>query len=294
MYEPIVAILSMLPIYILGTNGELLSQLSGVYNIGIEGVMAFGAILAIISYNFIIPNLWISMLVGAFGGVIFGVLNSILSIRFKLDQIVVGFGLWFFGIGLAGFIQTTFLAGSAPIERFSAVLFDLDPIFYLSIIVGIVLWIFVSKTSLGLTVRAVGENPRAADSLGINVDKVRWLCVLAGCALIGMSGAYLYMNYLQGFRTMVSGFGWMCFALVMFARWKVLNTFVGATVFSAIIGIQSRMQVAGIVIIPVEFLSVLPHIAVIIVLVAACVTAKFGKSAMPSALGTPYIKEAIY
>lgn len=294
MYEPIVAILSMLPIYILGTNGELLSQLSGVYNIGIEGVMAFGAITAILSYNFVAPNLWISMLVGALGGVVFGLLNSILSIHFKLDQIVVGFGLWFFGIGLAGFIQTTLLGGAPPIERFSAVLFDLDPMFYLSIVIGIILWIVISKTSLGLTIRAVGENPRAADSLGINVDKVRWFCVLIGCALVGMSGAYLYMNYLQGFRTMVSGFGWMCFALVMFARWRVLNTFVGATVFSAIIGIQSRMQVAGIIIIPVEFLSVLPHIAVIIVLVAACVTAKFGKSAMPSSLGTPYIKEAVY
>ncbi len=289
MIDVIIAILTMVPVYLLATNGELLSQKSGVYNIGIEGVMAFGAILGISSYNFIAPNIWLSLIVGFAGGAVFGVLNSILSIHFKLDQIIVGFGLWFFGVGLAGFIHKLFLSGLPPNETFGKVLFGLDPIFYLSIVVWIALSVLFSKTNAGTKIIAVGENPRAADTAGIGVARVRWVCVTAGCGLIGLAGTYLFMNFLQGFQTGVSGYGWTAFALVMFARWKAPYTITGAIVFSAVVGLQMRLQVAGIIFIPLQFLIVLPHIAVILILT---LTMAFGaKGAMPASLYVPYKRE---
>lgn len=286
MWDVIVSILRIIPIYLMGTYGELLSQKSGVYNIGIEGVMAFGAISGIMSYHFIIPDLWISLAVGFLGGAIFGLINSVLSINFKLDQVVVGFGLWFFGIGLAGFLSTSFLAGAPPNRIFDPIFLDLDPIFYLSIFLSLFFCIFFAKTSKGLMIRAVGENPRATDALGIDVDKVRRICVVIGCGIIGLAGTYLFMNFLQGFRTMVAGYGWICFALVMFARWKAPYVPAGASLFSAVGAIQLRLQVAGVEIIPTEFMSVLPHIAVIVVLTLTMTMG--GKGAMPSSLGVPY------
>lgn len=289
MILTVIAILVMMPVYLIGTIGELISQKSGVYNIGIEGVMAIGAISAILSYNFVAANLWLSLAVGFLGGGLMGVLNSFLSIKLKLDQVVVGFGIWFFGIGVAGFIHTTFLSGRPPIETFPKLLFSLDPVFYLSIALWILVWIIFSRTSTGLRIIAVGENPKSADVAGINVFRIRWLCVIVGCGLIGVAGAYLFINFVQGFRTMVSGYGWMCFALVMFSRWKVSYTLLGAAIFTSINGIQARLQAAGIIFIPLEFMNVLGYIAVIIGLV---ITMAFGgRGAMPSSLYIPYERE---
>jgi simple sugar transport system permease protein len=289
MENMITAILAMMPVFLIGTVGELISQKSGVYNIGIEGVMAFGAITAILSYHFVLPDLWLSLAVGFFGGAAFGVLNSLLSINLKLDQVVVGFGLWFLGVGLSGFIHTTFLSGKPPVELFPRVLFSLDPVFYLSIGIWAMTWIVFSKTSAGLRIKAVGEYPKGADVVGINVFRTRWICVMVGCGLIGVAGAYLFMNFVQGFRTMVSGFGWMCFALVMFSRWRTPYTLLGAALFTAINGVQTRLQVSGIIILPLEFMNVLAYIAVIIGLVFTMATG--GRGAMPASLYVPYERD---
>ena len=289
MISAVIAILAMMPVFLIGTIGELISQKSGVYNIGIEGVMAFGAITAILSYHFIAASLWLSLLFGFLGGTIFGILNSLLSIKLKLDQVVVGFGLWFLGVGLAGFIHTTFLAGRPPVEMFPKVLFSLDIVFYMSIALWAAAWLIFSTTSIGLRIRAVGEHPKAADVAGINVFRIRWACVTVGCGLIGLAGAYLFLNFVQEFRTMVSGFGWMCFALVMFSRWKVPYTLLGTAIFTAINVIQTRLQVSGIIIMPFEFMNVLAYVAVIVGLVITMATG--GKGAMPASLYIPYERE---
>ncbi len=285
----VISILAMMPVFLIGTIGELVSQKSGVYNIGIEGVMAFGAITGILSYHFILANLWLSLLVGALGGALMGVLNASLSINLKLDQVVVGFGIWFLGVGLAGFIHTTFLAGTPPVDTFPKVLLSLDAVFYLSIALWIAAWVVFSKTSLGLRIIAVGEQPKAADVAGINVFRTRWMSVLVGCALIGVAGTYLFMNFVQEFRTMVSGFGWMCFALVMFSRWRVPYTLVGTALFTSINAIQTRLQASGMVFMPLEFMSVLAYVAVIVGLVITMATG--GRGAMPASLYVPYERE---
>jgi general nucleoside transport system permease protein len=285
----VISVLAMMPVFLIGTIGELISQKSGVYNIGIEGVMAFGAITGILSYNFIAANLLLSMIVGFLGGSLFGVINSFLSINLKLDQVVVGFGLWFLGVGLAGFIHTTFLAGRPPVQMFPKVLFSLDVVFYLSIALWVIVWVIFSSTSIGLRIKAVGEHPKSADVAGINVFRTRWVCVIVGCGLIGVAGAYLFMNFVQEFRTMVSGYGWMCFALVMFSRWKVPYTLVGTAIFTGINGIETRLQVSGVFIMPFQFMSVLAYVAVIVGLVITMATG--GRGAMPSSLYVPYERE---
>ncbi len=282
----ILGALSIMPIYLIASTGEMLSQKSGVYNIGIEGVMAFGAITAIVFYGFVTPNIWSSMIVGFFGGCLFGIMNSYLSIYEKLNQVVVGFGLWFLGIGIAAFIYTLYLSGSPPTENFGKILFSLDPIFYISIAIWLALAIVIKKTGWGLRINAVGEDPMAADSVGIQVDRVRLACVVVGCGLMGLAGAYLFINFMQGYRTMVAGYGWISFVLVMFAKWNVNYLLPGAFLFSIVGGLQLRLQAVGISFLPEEFMSVLPHIVVILVLV---ISAFFGAGkVIPSALGEPF------
>ncbi|MEM4246139.1 MAG: ABC transporter permease [Candidatus Bathyarchaeia archaeon] len=285
----IVSILSMMPVFALAAMGQLLSQKSGDYNLGIEGIMASGAVFAIIGVYFGL-NSWASIGLGVAVGVAFGAFLSILIDKVKLNQIVVGFGIWFLSLGLAGSIYTAFLSGKeikvAPIPP---ILFSLDPIFYLTIIVFITFLLFFSYTKQGLAVQAAGENPRAADSSGINVDNVRMACNIVGGALMGLSGAYLAINTLQGFMyTMIAGYGWIAFALVIFGRWNTVYVFTGAILFTAIMAVSNRLEMLGLQILPPNYIFILPHISVLIGLTLSMIFLK--ESGMPSALGQPYKK----
>jgi len=281
------AVLTMLPVFLIASVGELFSQRSGVFNVGIEGVMGLGGAIGVISYFLISTNLWICLLIGAMAGVVLGLLNSILSIRLKFSQIIVGFGIWFFGLGFGGFLNSALISGAPPTEKFDPILLDLDPIFYLSIVVWVLAYIILNKTGAGLKILAVGENARAADSAGINVDRARTICVLIGCGLIGLSGAYLFINFLQGFRTFVVGYGWMSLALVMASRWKSSNILPLALLFSAASVLGIRLQLEG-VFLPTQFLNVVPHILVVVVLSISMYWG--GRRVVPAELGVPYEK----
>jgi len=289
MIDTAFAILAMMPVFLLGTMGELISQKSGVYNIGIEGVMAFGGISALLCQGFLSTNPLISLGVGFLGGALFGIINSFLSIRLRLNQVIAGYCLWFVGVGIAGFVNATLLPGVRPVVTFPRILRSLDMVFFVSLAVWLVIWVVMSKSRFGLRVRAVGESPKAADVAGIDVFRIRWICVTLGCGLIGCAGSYLFTDIVQGFRSMVTGYGWVCFALVMFARWKVPYVLLGAAIFTAINGIQTRLQVAGVIFLPTQFMNVLPYVAVIIGLVITKATG--GKGAMPSSLDIPYQRE---
>jgi simple sugar transport system permease protein len=221
-------------------------------------------------------------------GALFGMLLSLLSERFKLNQIVIGFGLWFLASGLAGSVYAMILAPQEiVIKPIDAVLFSLDPVFYLSIAIFVCLMFFFSKTRPGLAVKAVGENPRAAETAGIDVGRTRWICNMIGSGLIGLAGAYLAIDVLQGFTyTMVSGYGWIAFALVIFGRWETHYVFLGSFVFTATTAIATRLGILGIQILPPSYVVYLPHIAVIVGLTLAMILGK--KMGMPAALGQPY------
>lgn len=290
MLQAIPSILSFFPVIGLATLGGFFSQKSGVWNIALEGMMSFGAFSGVFAYHYLGHSIWVSLLFGFCMGFLFGTLLSILCVHFSLDQIVVGFGLWFLTEGLAGFLYYTVLPSVRITQTISPTLLSLDPIFYLSVISFGILYIFLRNTRGGLAVVATGENPKAADAAGINVYKVRWICTALGSAFIGLAGSYLSLVILQGFTyKMVAGYGWIAFALIMFGRWTTPGIFFSSLFFTFLIGIQTRLQVAGILFIPPEFIVVIPHIGVIIALSLAGAIGK--RAGMPAALGIYYERE---
>jgi len=286
----IISILEFSPILIIAGMGQLLSQKSGVYNLGIEGIMTSGAVFAVLAF-FLGLGSWESLLFGTFIGLIFGALLFILSEKFKLDQIVIGFGIWFLSLGVANALFATVLSGEGlTLARFEPLIFSLNPmVFFAFALVAIFIYIY-SKTNFGLSVIAVGEDPKVADTSGINVERIRGISVIVGSGLIGLAGAYFAVHVLQGFTyVMLSGYGWVAFAIVLFARWRASYVLFGSLFFTAITTIVTRLNILGITLLPLTFMGYLPHIAV---LVGLTLTMIFGKkSGMPAALGTPYKKE---
>ncbi len=285
----IISVLSMTTVLSIPAFGQLLSQKSGVYNLGIEGIMASGAVFAILGIYLGIGS-YASLLLGFACGIVFGILLSILSERLKLNQIVIGFGIWFLGIGVAGSLFTLFLSGKViGVKPISPVLLSLDPIFYLSIATWAFLLFLFKNTPYGLSIIASGENPKAADSAGVNVDKVRAICNIIGAGLMGLGGAYLAINVVQGFTyTMIAGYGWMAFAVVIFGRWNPNYVYLGSLLFATITAMSSRMEILGIRFLPANYVAVLPDIAVLVGLALAMLLTK--ESGMPSSLGEPYKK----
>jgi ABC-type uncharacterized transport system permease subunit len=286
----VASILSFFPVIGLAALGGFISQKSGVWNLALEGIMAFGAFSGVLAYHYLGQSLWVSLIFGFLAGLLFGLLLSVLCVHFGLNQIVVGFGLWFLSEGLAGFLYYTVLPSVRIDKTFGPDLLSLDPVFYLTIASFGVLHVVLRSTRQGMAIVASGENPRAADVAGIDVHKVRTSCTALGAGFIGLAGAYLSLGVLQGYTyEIVAGYGWTAFALILFGRWTTRGILLGSLFFTFLIGIQTRLQVAGLLFMPSEFMVVLPHIGVIIALTLAGV---FGRKAgMPAALGVHYERE---
>jgi len=290
MQQIISSILSFFPVIGLAALGGFLSQKSGVWNLSLEGIMAFGAFSGVFAYHYFGGFIWVSLLFGFLMGFVIGMLLSALTVRLSLDQVVVGFGLWFLTEGLAGFLYTTLLPSVKVKETMGFRIFSLDPVFYLTLLSFGIIYVIMKNTKQGLAVVAVGENPRAADVAGIDVFKVRWICTSMGSGFVGLAGAYLSLVILQGFTyNLVAGYGWTAFALILFGRWKTSGIFWGSLFFTFLIGAQTRLQVAGFTFIPPEFLVIIPYLGVIVALAAAGAMGK--KAGMPSALGVHYDRE---
>jgi len=288
--QQISSILSFFPVIGLAALGGFLSQKSGVWNLSLEGIMAFGAFSGVYAYHYFGGSIWVSLLFGFLMGFVIGMLLSALTVRLNLDQVVVGFGLWFLTEGLAGFLYTTLLPSVKVKETMGFRIFSLDPVFYLTLLSFGLIYVVMNNTKQGLAVVAVGENPRAADVAGIDVSKVRWICTSLGSGFVGLAGAYLSLVILQGFTyNLVAGYGWTAFALILFGRWRTSGVFWGSLFFTFLIGAQTRLQVAGITFIPPEFVVIIPYLGVIVALAAAGAMGK--KAGMPSALGVHYDRE---
>jgi ABC-type uncharacterized transport system permease subunit len=295
--------LNILPIYLIAALGGFLSQRVGIYDISMEGNMTLGCALGMIGF-FLTKSPWIGLLFGFAGGLIFGLILSTLAIRFNLDQIVIGFGLWFVGLGLASFLYKLYipfdqstvgfksLAGilgiPGPLRGFG-LFFELDMIFFLSIAALAAVSFFLYRTRPGSFMRAAGENPAVVDAAGVDLFLLRQLSVVLGAGLVGTAGSYLAVDVLQGYsQGMVAGRGWIAFIIIFFARWRPANIFLGCLLFAGINGLQIRLQVIGVRL-PSEFLTALPYIVTLIVLVL--IMGRSGKSRFPSALGQPYYRE---
>ena len=285
---------------LIGTLGEIYAERSGVMNLGIEGMMAVGAV-AGFGTAYASGNPWLGVLAGITAGALLALLHGFVSITLGANQIVSGLALTTLGIGLSGLLGKSFIGlplaqkfSSVPVPLFSRIpvlgdiFFNRDPLFYLSVILGLLLWGLLYKTRWGLIIRSVGENPLASETMGIHVQKVRYSCVVLGGALAGLAGAYLSLAYIPSWiEGMTAGRGWIIVALTIFSLWNPLRAFVGAYLFGGIYVLQFFLQPYGF---SPNLLMMMPYVATLLALFWGATETRRKKMCAPAALGVPYEK----
>jgi general nucleoside transport system permease protein len=286
---------------LLAATGELVTERSGVLNLGVEGMMIMGA-----ACGFGGALLTGSTTIGALCGIVAGTLMSLIfalmTLGLAVNQVATGLALTILGIGLSGLIGAGFVGeriASAPhlyipgltdIPVVGRILFGEDAFVYFSIALIIGVWWFLYRTRGGLILRACGDNHVSAHALGYPVLRIRLYAVMFGGACAGLAGAYLPLAYTPFFIPgMTAGRGWIALALVVFASWMPGRLVIGAYLFGAVTILQLHAQGAGIGI-PSQFLSSLPYLATVIVLVLLS-RARSGGSTAPAALGTVFVPD---
>ncbi|MGF6308030.1 ABC-type uncharacterized transport system permease subunit [Bradyrhizobium sp. i1.8.4] len=286
---------------LLAATGELVTERSGVLNLGVEGMMIVGAACGF-------GGAWLSgsIIVGALCGMVAGILMSLIfalmALGLAVNQVATGLALTILGIGLSGLIGAGFVGeritpaphlhipGLSDIPLAGRILFGEDGFVYLSISLVVGVWWFLYRTRAGLILRACGDNHISAHALGYPVLRIRLYAVMFGGACAGLAGAYLPLAYTPFFIPgMTAGRGWIALALTVFASWRPARLVVGAYLFGAVTILQLHAQGAGIGI-PSQFMSSLPYLATIIVLVLLS-RARTGGSTAPAALGTVFVPD---
>lgn len=293
------AILRIATPLIFGTLGALLCERSGVLNLGIEGIMTFGAMIGWLAV-FHGADLWTGVLVAAIAGALFGVLHSLLTVTLGLSQHVSGLGVTLFASSFSYYVFRLIVpvAGTPPtivpfqpldipvlssLPFLGPALFTQTAPTYLAILVALIMAYFVFRTPVGLAIRMTGENPHAAEAQGVNPVKVRYGAIIVGSALMAVGGAFLTLSAFNSFfPTMVQGRGWICIALVVFASWRPGRALFGALLFAFFDAFQLRLQtvVEGV---PYQIFLMTPYILSI---AALAVMAR--RARVPQALMQPY------
>lgn len=283
--------------------GEILSEQAGVLNLGVEGMMLVGAVTGFM-ITLQTDNQWLGLAAAIVAGGLMALIHAFLTISLRANQVVSGLALTIFGTGLSGYLGqsligkpllATFKPVSIPvlsqIPLVGASLFQHDLLVYLGYVLVAVCWFMLYRTKTGLKIRAVGENPGAADAAGINVASIRYLCVILGGMLAGVGGAYLSLAYAPSWlENMTAGRGWIAVALVIFATWNPTKAFLGGWLFGVVDVLGFHLQTLGITV-SSFFLKMLPYIVTIIVLIIVSRETKKRHVAAPSALGIPYNRE---
>src|SRR6186713_781018 len=289
------AVLRIATPLVLGTLGVLLCERAGVLNLGIEGIMAAGAFTGWLAVH-AGAGLWTGVLVAAGTGAVFGLLHGILTVPLALSQHVSGLGITLFATSVAYYAyRVSFPNVTAPptIQTFTEmawlpipILSRQTPMTLLALAcVALVAWVLY-RTPLGLAVRAVGENPAAAEGQGLNVNAIRTGASVAGSALMAVGGAFLTLSAFNAFFfSMVNGRGWICVALVVFASWRPGKALAGALLFAFFDAMQLRLQQSGAAVLPYQVYLMLPYALSILALVLVA-----RKASYPQALMKPYRK----
>jgi ABC-type uncharacterized transport system permease subunit len=286
--------------YLFAAIGETFSQRSGVLNLGVEGQMLLGAFAAF--YVAITTgNLWLALLVALVVGALMGLAMAFVTVNLHAQQGISGIGFYLFGLGLSdllfqklsGTVETVngfpkvHIPVLSDIPGIGEIFFSQNVLVYIAFALVPVAWFILNKTTLGLKIRAVGENPDAADSLGVSVARVRYFTIILGGTLSGMAGASLSIALLNVFQqNMTSGLGFIAVALVYFGAWSPWGVMAGSLLFSLVNSLQLWIQVKGVAI-PSEIAVMMPYVLTILVLV---VTVKRVRA--PSALTKPFEREA--
>ncbi len=291
---------------LLASLGEIYAERSGVLNLGVEGMMMLGAVVGFAT-TLATKNPILGVLFASLVAALLSLVHAFACVSLKANQVVSGLALTMLGVGISGVLGRRFVGSPLPVRvaevpipglsdipLIGKAFFSHDPFVYLSYALVAILWFVLYKTKLGIEIRAVGEDPSAADAAGVNVALIQYCCVALGGALAGLGGAYLSVVYTPAWiENMTAGRGWIAIALVIFAMWDPLRAVIGAYLFGGLEALQFRLQQVLFFgyRIPVTLLGSLPYVATIAVLVFASSEAVRKRIGAPSALGKPYFRE---
>jgi len=294
-----------IPLALAGLGG-VISEKSGVVNIGLEGMMLTGAFAAVAATNFS-QNPWIGVLSAILTGMFLGLIHAVTSVTFKANQIVSGVAINLFASGITVFLawlffqETQIMAvknlpiwglpipatgeSSTLTRNLIVIFFHHSPLIFFTVIIFILTHFILFKTPAGLRLRSVGEYPEAADTMGVNVNKIRYIAVMTSGALAGLAGSFLSLEQAHFFVKEISGGrGFIALAAMIFGKWTPLGTAGAALLFGFGEALSIRLQ--GVLAIPVQFINMVPYVLAIFVLVSA-----IGRAIPPAADGIPYEKE---
>ncbi|MFW0180313.1 ABC transporter permease [Rothia sp. P5766] len=296
------AVLLSVPM-IFGSMGGLLCERSGVVNIAIEGQLLLGAFSAVLVGS-LTKSPWAGLVAAMVGGMLVSALLAVFAIKYLVDQVIVGVVVNVLVSGLTGFFFTRVLEpnasvlNSAPklpafaipglseIPVLGPVLFNQNVLVYIMYIVVATIWFALNKTRWGLRTRAVGEHPKAADTLGVNVNRLRATNVLLAGAVAGMGGAFFTLVSVSSFNSdMTAGQGYIALAALIFGRWTPIGALSAALLFGFSLNLQFVLSILGTSV-PTELLAMLPYLVTIF-----AVAGLVGRSRGPAAVGIPYVKE---
>ena len=298
---------------IFGTVGEIMNERAGLLNLGVEGMMAMGAVAGFMA-GYFYDSILIALLAAFLAGVLGALIYAVLTITFMANQNVTGLTLTIFGVGISNFAGEFMLVNSASSslklpEQIASQISNLNipglstipvigPLFfqynifvYLGLFIAVICGIYYNRTKIGLNVRAIGENPGAADAAGIKVTKLKYINVLAGGGICGIGGAYCSMIINGGvwMNNPVNGQGWIAVALVIFASWRPLRAIFGSFIFGAF-NILKYYFPKTIFTFPNAFYDMLPFIITALVLVITSIR-KSKENSQPASCGVNYFRE---
>jgi simple sugar transport system permease protein len=288
---------------VLAGVGELVTERSGVLNLGVEGMMLVGAVAAfIVAATTGAP--WLGVSAGMLAGAALSLVFAVLTLTLMANQVAAGLALSLFGVGLSAFVGLGYvsvvidgikplaISGVSDLPFFGKLLFAHSPFVYISLVLVAAAQWFLFRTRAGLILRAVGESPESAHAIGYSVVAIRYAAVAFGGACAGLAGAYLAVAYTPLWTEgMTAGRGWIALALVVFATWKPWRVLAGAYLFGAVTLAQFQAQALGVAV-PSQLLSMLPYLATILVLTLISRDAASIRLNAPASLGRPYHPDA--
>jgi ABC-type uncharacterized transport system permease subunit len=289
---------------LLAALGELVTERAGVLNLGVEGTMLIGAVSGFIA-TVVSGSVWIGLVTAAVAGMLFGLVFAGLVVTLRLNQVVTGLAFTVLGTGISSFLGKGFIGiptpQSAPKLDFGSLsdlpiigitLLNQNALAYFAVAMMLLTSIYLRRTRPGLILKALGESPDVLDTLGFNVQALRYAHVMAGTALVALGGAYLSLAYTPSWvDNMTAGRGWIALALVIFAGWRPWGVLFGAYLFGAIDALRFRMQIGGAPIIDQHFLNMFPYLATLLVLMVVSGSAAKRRVSAPTALGVAYDRE---
>ncbi len=277
--------------------GEMFGQRSGVLNLGVDGVMllgAFGGYYAVLKSG----NVWLGLLVGVGVGIVFGLITAVMSVTLKAEQGISGIGIYLFGLGFSDLLFQKWVGTPLPIKAFPKIeipvladipilgemLFRHSAVVYIAFAAVPVSMFIINRTNFGMKIRAVGENPEAADSLGVSVTKIRYATLIIGGTLAGVAGAALAIDLKIFQQNLTNAAGFIAIALVYFGAWRPLGVMGGALLYGFVNSIVLQLKTLGII--PRSWSDIAAMAPAIVTILALVIVAQRFKP--PTALTKPF------